>query len=164
MAFQLLSTTPGPEEIYIADFIYIYDIFNEIHANGIQIASMAINMLNELQEGVMSRWFSGIAVVLFLTGALWAGDEALRIRKALKDVGGVEKVVVLQGKEAAFSGKAYDAVVVLTVTTRFASLQGDSLKDFRKEVLAATLRHLKGGNSIIVIQSEKELTYEAWPF
>lgn len=112
----------------------------------------------------MSRWFSGFMTMLFLSGALWAGDEALRIRKDLKTTGGVEKVVVLQGKDAAFGGKVYDAVVVLTVTTRFASFQEDVLRNFRKDVVGVVRDHLKGGNSIIVIQSEKELTYEAWPF
>jgi len=112
----------------------------------------------------MSRWFSTVLVLFLCAATLWAGDEALRIRKALKGFGGVEKVVVLQGKEAVHDGRSYDAVVVLTMTTRFASLQGDALQDFRKEVIGAVRAHLKGGNSIVVIQSEKELTYEFWPF
>lgn len=112
----------------------------------------------------MTRWIAACWVLILSASVLMAGDEALKIRKELKGSGGIEKVVVLEGKEAVYAGKGYDAVVVLTVTTRFAALQGDALQDFRKDVLGVVRRHLKGGNSVVVIQSEKELTYEAWPF
>lgn len=109
------------------------------------------------------RTFFGLLV--FAALSVTAATPGEELARALRGTPGVERVVLLEGKEAVHEKVEYPHVVVVTVTGAYGRIPiGEQLDGFHAKVARAASDRLKPGKGLLVFRDARGRTLRTVPF